>query len=93
MARQSGATPDSCGNDSSAGFRYDAVCSKNSDNPGMLSADELGIILLSLKVAGASVLFNLPLALGCALLLARGSFPKRHCLTRWCICRWCCRRW
>ena len=43
----------------------------------MLSADELGIILLSLKVAGASVLFSLPLALGCALLLARGSFPGK----------------
>ena len=40
----------------------------------MLSADELGIILLSLKVAGASVLFSLPLALGCALLLARALF-------------------
>ena len=74
MARQSGVNSDSCRNDSSAGFRHDAVCSKNSDNPGMLSADELGIILLSLKVAGASVLFSLPLALGCALLLARALF-------------------
>mgnify|MGYP000623811943 CR=1 FL=1 len=77
MARQSGVNSDSCRNDSSADFRHDAVCSKNSDNPGMLSADELGIILLSLKVAGASVLFSLPLALGCALLLARGSFTGK----------------
>ena len=43
----------------------------------MLSADEAGIILLSLKVAGASVMFSLPLALACALLLARASFPGK----------------
>lgn len=40
----------------------------------MLSAEETSIILLSLKVAAASVIFSLPLALAAALLLARAQF-------------------
>ena len=40
----------------------------------MLSADELAIILLSLKVAAASVVFSLPLAIAAALVLARLTF-------------------
>lgn len=43
----------------------------------MLSADEATIILLSLKVAAASVLFSLPLAIGAALMLARWQFPGK----------------
>jgi len=43
----------------------------------MLSPDEITIILLSLKVAAASVVFSLPLALGAALLLARRQFPGK----------------
>src|SRR6516225_7207115 len=39
-----------------------------------LSADEIGIILLSLKVAIASVAFSLPVAIGVAYLLARSDF-------------------
>jgi molybdate transport system permease protein len=40
----------------------------------MLSADELGIIVLSLKVALVSVVFSLPLAIAVAYLLARHEF-------------------
>ena len=40
----------------------------------MLSAEETSIIFLSLKVAGASVLFSLPAAITAALLLARTQF-------------------
>lgn len=43
----------------------------------MLSADELAIILLSLKVAAASVAFSLPFAIGAALMLARLRFPGK----------------
>lgn len=43
----------------------------------MLSAEEVSIILLSLKVAAASVFFSLPLALAAALLLARTQFPGK----------------
>jgi molybdate transport system permease protein len=43
----------------------------------MLSAEEVTIVLLSLKVAAASVLFSLPLALGAALILARWQFPGK----------------
>lgn len=39
-----------------------------------MSAEELAIVWLSLKVAGVSVLVSLPLALGCAWLLARTQF-------------------
>ena len=42
-----------------------------------LSADELGIILLSLKVALASAAFSLPLAIGVAFLLDRIHFPGK----------------
>ena len=45
-----------------------------------LSADELGIVLLSLKVALASVAFSLPVAIGVAYLLARASFPGKTLL-------------
>lgn len=40
----------------------------------MLSNDEFAIIALSLRVAAASVVLSVPLALGCAWLLARRSF-------------------
>jgi len=43
----------------------------------MISLDELGIILLSLKVALASVVFSLPLAVAVAFLLARADFPGK----------------
>jgi molybdate transport system permease protein len=43
----------------------------------MLSAEEVTIVLLSLKVAAASVLFSLPLALAAALILARWQFPGK----------------
>jgi molybdate transport system permease protein len=43
----------------------------------MLSAEELSIILLSLKVAAMSVIASLPPAFGAALLLARGRFPGK----------------
>lgn len=46
----------------------------------MLSADELAIIWLSLKVAAASVAFSLPFAIGTALLLARSNFPGKTLL-------------
>jgi molybdate transport system permease protein len=42
-----------------------------------LSADELGIILLSLKVAVASVACSLPVAMGVAYLLDRCDFPGK----------------
>ena len=44
------------------------------DNRAMLSADEASIILLSLKVGAASVIFSLPPAFAAALLLARRQF-------------------
>lgn len=40
----------------------------------MLSSEEITVVWLSLKVAAASVVFSLPLALGAALLLARCQF-------------------
>ena len=43
----------------------------------MLSAEEIAIVLLSLKVAAASVVFSLPLAAAAALVLARGRFPGK----------------
>ncbi len=43
----------------------------------MLSAEEWGIVLLSLKVSGVAVLLCLPIAFGLAWLLARGRFPGR----------------
>jgi molybdate transport system permease protein len=45
-----------------------------------LSAEELGIVLLSLKVALASVAFSLPVAIGVAYVLARASFPGKTLL-------------
>src|SRR5438552_2964545 len=45
-----------------------------------LSADELGIILLSLKVAVVSVAFSLPVAIGVAYVLARFEFPGKTLL-------------
>ena len=46
----------------------------------MISAEEVSIILLSLKVAAASVLFSLPLALAAALVLARWQFAGKTLL-------------
>ena len=46
----------------------------------MISAEEISIILLSLKVAAASVLFSLPLALAAALVLARRQFAGKTLL-------------
>ena len=43
----------------------------------MLTADEIEIVLLSLKVAFASVLVSAPLAVACAYVLARWSFPGK----------------
>ena len=43
-----------------------------------LSAEELGIILLSLKVAVVSVAWSLPVAVGVAYLLDRFDFPGRR---------------
>jgi molybdate transport system permease protein len=45
-----------------------------------LSADELGVILLSLKVALASVACSLPIAVGVAYLLDRVDFPGKTLL-------------
>jgi molybdate transport system permease protein len=45
-----------------------------------LSGDEIGIILLSLKVALTSVVFSLPLAILIAYVLARGRFPGKMLL-------------
>ncbi|MEO8847208.1 MAG: molybdate ABC transporter permease subunit [Casimicrobiaceae bacterium] len=42
-----------------------------------LSADEVGIILLSLRVATVSVLCSLPFAVALALLLSRRDFPGK----------------
>ena len=43
----------------------------------MLPGEEIGIVLLSLKVAAASVAASLPLAIGAAWLLARRDFPGK----------------
>jgi molybdate transport system permease protein len=43
----------------------------------MLSSEELGIIILSLKVALVSVAMSLPPAIAVAYLLARGEFPGK----------------
>ncbi|TGX55636.1 molybdate ABC transporter permease subunit [Sphingomonas gei] len=43
----------------------------------MLTAEEWGIVALSLKVGGVAVLVSLPLAFGLAWLLARGRFPGK----------------
>ena len=43
----------------------------------MLSAEEWGIVALSLKVGGVAVLVTLPIAFALAWLLARGRFPGR----------------
>lgn len=45
-----------------------------------LSADEIGIILLSLKVSLASAAFSLPVAMGVAYILARWEFPGKTLL-------------
>ena len=45
-----------------------------------LSGDELGIVLLSLKVALTSVVFSLPIAIGFAYLLARADFAGKTLL-------------
>lgn len=46
----------------------------------LLSADDLQAIALSLRVAGAATLVDLPLALLCALMLVRGRFIGRNLL-------------
>jgi molybdate transport system permease protein len=43
----------------------------------MLSAEEWGIVALSLKVSSVAILFALPIAFGLAWLLARGRFPGK----------------
>ena len=43
----------------------------------MLSADEVAIILLSLKVAAVGAAFSLPFAIAAALILARTVFPGK----------------
>jgi molybdate transport system permease protein len=45
-----------------------------------MSGDELGIILLSLKVALFSVAFSLPVAICLAYVLARAEFPGKTLL-------------
>ena len=45
-----------------------------------LTADELDVVVLTLRVALRAVAFGLPLALCVAYLLARGSFPGRFLL-------------
>ena len=45
-----------------------------------MSVDELGIVLLSLKVAVASVVFSLPVAVFFAYVLARADFPGKTLL-------------
>ena len=47
------------------------------DLPGLLSAQEAGIILLSLKVAAVSVVASLPLATLAAYALSRFTFPGK----------------
>jgi molybdate transport system permease protein len=44
---------------------------------GMLTAEEWGIVALSLKVSGVAILLALPIAFGFAWLLARGRFPGK----------------
>src|SRR5262249_16479807 len=44
---------------------------------GMLSAEEWGIVALSLKVSGVAIVVALPIAFGLAWLLARGRFPGK----------------
>ena len=46
----------------------------------LLGADDIGAILLSLRVAGVATIVGLPVALGVAMLLARGRFPGRAVL-------------
>lgn len=46
----------------------------------MLTAEEAGIVLLSLRVAAVSVIGSLPLAIAVAYALARGRFPGRTLL-------------
>ena len=46
----------------------------------MFTAFELGIIALSLKVAAVSIVAAMPLAFGCAWLLARCTFPGKTLL-------------
>lgn len=46
----------------------------------MLTAEEAGIVLLSLRVAAVSVIGSLPLAIAVAYALARGRFPGRALL-------------
>ena len=43
----------------------------------MLSADEIEALLLSLRISSVAVVGSLPLALACALLLARPRFPGK----------------
>jgi molybdate transport system permease protein len=43
----------------------------------LVSPEEIGIIALSLKVACWAVLLSLPVALACAMLLARAEFPGK----------------
>lgn len=47
---------------------------------GLLSAEEWSAVLLSLRVASASVAVSLPLAILAALVLARGRFPGKTLL-------------
>lgn len=49
-------------------------------SPALLSPTEWEAVRLSLSVAGRSVLFGLPPAVGAAVLLARGRFPGRPLL-------------
>lgn len=46
----------------------------------LLTPDELGIVLLSLRVAAVSVVGSLPIAIAVAYALARGRFPGRTLL-------------
>jgi hypothetical protein len=59
----------------------------------ILSAEETGILLLSLKVSGVGVLAAAPFCLLCAWILARGRGWAWCCSMRRCICRSFCRRW
>jgi molybdate transport system permease protein len=47
------------------------------NNAKMLSKDDIDIIALSLKVAVVSVVFSAPLAVACAYVLARATFPGK----------------
>src|SRR3546814_2651112 len=53
------------------------VCSSDLDRALMLSAEEWGIVVLSLKVGGVAVLATLPIAFALAWVLARYRFPGR----------------